>query len=268
VRTIEGEAGLWNGPMLRKVPLLTFWFWVVKLVTTALGEAVSDYLVKQYNPVPVVLVGFVAFAASLAFQLRARRYVAWLYWSVAAMVSVFGTMGADVAHVGLHIPYGVSAVLCAIALALTFTLWDRTEHTLSIHSITTTRREAFYWAAATVTFALGTATGDFTAVTLHLGYLSSGILFACVFAVPAIGYWRFKMNSVFAFWFAYIVTRPVGASFADWFAKPVKDGGLGHGDLLVSVVLALVLVVLVAFLTVTRIDDPTRARAERAPAPV
>jgi uncharacterized membrane-anchored protein len=268
VRTIEGEAGLWHGPMLRKVPVLTFWFWVIKLVTTALGEAVSDYLVKRFSPVPVVLVGFLAFVASLAFQLRARRYVAWLYWSVAAMVSVFGTMAADVAHVGFHIPYAVSVVLCAIALAVTFVVWDRTEHTLSIHSITTTRREAFYWAAATVTFALGTATGDFTAVTLHLGYLSSGILFACVFAIPAIGYWRFKMNSVIAFWFAYIVTRPVGASFADWFAKPISDGGLGHGGAQVSLVLLVVLVVLVAYLTVTGLDDPTRAPIDPSPAHV
>lgn len=250
--------------MLRKVPILTAYFWVVKLITTALGEAVSDYLVKRFNPVPVVLVGFVAFAASLAAQLRARRYAAWLYWSVAAMVSVFGTMGADVAHVGLGIPYAVSVPLCGIALAATFVVWDRSEHTLSIHSITTTRRETFYWAAATVTFALGTATGDLTAITFNLGYLSSGILFAFVFAIPAIGYWRFRMNAVVAFWFAYIVTRPVGASFADWCAKPAKDGGLGYGDAAVSAVLAVVLIALVAFLSVSGVDDPGGAPDEPA----
>ncbi|WP_426571395.1 hypothetical protein [Aquihabitans sp. McL0605] len=244
------------GPaLLVKVPEVLVWFWIVKVATTALGESVSDYLVNRYDPVLVVVVGFVAFAAALAWQFRVPRYVAWVYWSTALMVSTFGTMAADVAHVGLGIPYAVSTALSSAVLAATFVVWFRTEQTLSIHSISTTRREAFYWATALVTFALGTAVGDLTAVTLHLGYLSSGILFGIVFALAGIA-WRVGLNPVVAFWWAYIATRPFGASFADWFAKPTASGGLGYGQGPVSLVLAVVIVTGVTYLAVSRIDDP------------
>ena len=132
------------------------------------------------------------------------------------MVGVFGTMAADVLHVGLGIPYVVSTVFYAIVLFVVFRTWYRVEGTLSIHSITTERREVFYWAAVLATFALGTAAGDLTAVTFGLGFFGSGLLFAAIIAIPALGYFRFGMNSILAFWFAYVVTRPLGASFADW----------------------------------------------------
>ena len=136
-------------------------------------------------------------------------------------MSVFGTMCADALHVKFGVPYAASAAFFGAVLAVVFFTWNRVERTLSVHSISTPRREAFYWAAILTTFAFGTAVGDWTAVTLHLGYFSSGVLFAVLIAIPAIGYWRFGLNAIFAFWFAYIMTRPLGASFADWIIAPL-----------------------------------------------
>jgi uncharacterized membrane-anchored protein len=169
------------------------------------------------------------------------------------MVAVFGTMAADVTHVVLGIPYLVSTVFFAVALAVIFVVWYASEKTLSIHSINTPRREMFYWATVIATFALGTAAGDLTAVTRGLGYFSSGVLFAVLFAVPALAYRLFGLNEVVAFWFAYIITRPLGASFADWLGKPYL-GGLGLGDTQVSLVLTILIIGFVGYLTVTRKD--------------
>jgi uncharacterized membrane-anchored protein len=183
-----------------------------------------------------------------------RRYVAWIYWLAVAMVAVFGTMAADVLHIQFGVPYAVSTVFFAIVLAVVFIVWHNSEKTLSIHSINSRRRELFYWAAVLATFALGTAAGDLTAITLGLGYFSSGLLFAVVIAVPAIAYWLFGLNEILAFWFAYIVTRPLGASFADWTGKSHAVGGLGLGDGPVSIALTIVIVVFVTYLTVSRRD--------------
>jgi uncharacterized membrane-anchored protein len=237
-----------------KVPQLTVYFWIIKILTTAMGEATSDYLVNRFSPPVVVVIGFAVFAAALAWQLRTPRYVTHVYWTAVLMVSVFGTMAADVVHVGLHIPYIVSAVGLAVALGAVFWLWDRQEHTLSIHSIDSRPRELFYWAAAVVTFALGTATGDLTAITFHLGFLSSGLMFIGVFLVPCLLFFITRRNGVFYFWFAYIATRPLGASFADWVAKPRSGGGLGHGDGIVTAVLGVLIVALVGYLSVSGAD--------------
>jgi uncharacterized membrane-anchored protein len=190
----------------------------------------------------------------MGLQARARRYVAWIYWLAVVMVSVFGTMAADILHVGFGIPYLVSTAFYVVVLAGVFLAWQRSEGTLSIHSITTPRREIFYWTTVCATFALGTATGDLTARTLNLGYLLSGVLFAAVMLVPAIGYRRFRLNGVFAFWFAYVVTRPLGASFADWVGVSHARGGLAVGTGLVSVVLAAAIAALVGYLAVTKCD--------------
>jgi uncharacterized membrane-anchored protein len=170
------------------------------------------------------------------------------------MVGVFGTMAADVLHVGFGVPYPISSTFYGLVLVAVFVGWQKTEKTLSIHSVDTARREAFYWAAVVATFALGTAVGDLTATTLHLGYLTSGLLFAVLIAVPAVGYRWFHWNAIFSFWFAYVVTRPLGASFADWMGKPQSVGGLGWGDGTVALVLTLVIFCLVAFLAITRAD--------------
>ena len=234
----------------RKVPEVTALFWIVKLLTTAMGESTSDYLVYHINPYVAVVLGGVGLVAALILQLLVRRYVPWIYWLAVTMVAIFGTMAADVVHIVLGVPYLDSTAFFAVCLAVIFTAWRTSEKTLSIHSIYTPRRELFYWATVMATFALGTAAGDMTADTLGLGYLSSGILFAVLFALPGLAYWLMGVNEVAAFWFAYVMTRPFGASFADWFGKPIL-GGLGLGDTRVSLVLTILIVGFVSYLTVT-----------------
>jgi len=221
-------------------------FWAAKAASTALGEAVSDFSIRVMPPVLAVLLGFAFLVAALILQLTRRRYVPAVYWLTVAAVGVFGTMAADVMHVVIGLPYAESAALYAVVLAAVFVLWWRTEHTLSVHAITTNRRELFYWAAVIGTFALGTAVGDLTAV--GLGYLPSIVLFGVLILIPAVGY-RFRLfNGVFAFWFAYVLTRPLGASVADLLGKPVTEGGVGVGSGWVSLAFALTMVALVGFM--------------------
>jgi uncharacterized membrane-anchored protein len=239
-----------------KVPEITAFFWIVKALTTGMGESTSDFLVHKLVPEIAVVLGGIVFVIALYLQFSSDRYVPWRYWLAVAMVGVFGTMCADVLHVGLGVPYVVSTIFYAIVLTVVFRTWYRTEGTLSIHSIASERREVFYWAAVLATFALGTAAGDLTAVTLGLGFFGSGLMFAAIIAIPAIGYRRFGMNSILAFWFAYVVTRPLGASFADWLAVSSARGGLAIGTGLVSFVLAATIAMFVAFLTSTGVDTP------------
>ena len=234
-----------------KVPEVTFLFWVVKVLTTGMGETTSDFLVRSIEPAVAVGIGAIFFAAALVLQLAAARYLPWVYWLAVAMVSVFGTMAADVTHIVLGVPYLVSTIAFAVLLAVVFFVWHRGEGTLSIHSITSRRRESYYWAAILVTFALGTAAGDMTARTLHLGYFVSGVVFAVVIAIPAVAFRLGAFNAVFAFWFAYVATRPLGASFADWMGVSHARGGLQWGTGLVSVALAILIVAGVAILAAT-----------------
>jgi len=247
-----------------RVPEITVYFWVIKALSTAMGEATSDYLVHALSPVTAVGLGFTGFVAALALQFSMRRYTAWTYWLAVVMVGVFGTMAADVLHVGFGVPYPVSSALYGVVLAAVFVGWQKTERTLSIHSVDTPRREAFYWAAVVATFALGTAVGDLTATTFHLGYLGSVLLFAAIIAVPAVGYWRFGWNPIFAFWFAYVITRPLGASFADWLGKPQAVGGLGWGLGQVALALTIAIFCLVSYLAITRRDVQSARHAPRA----
>jgi uncharacterized membrane-anchored protein len=247
-----------------RVPAVAASFWVLKALSTAMGESTSDWSVHAIDPVIAVMLGFCGFVIALALQFWVRRYIAWTYWLAVCAVGVFGTMCADVLHVRFAVPYVVSTVLYAVLLAAVFISWDRTERTLSFHEIDTIRREAFYWAAVVATFAMGTALGDMTATTLGLGYLASGILFAVVIAIPAAGYRWFGWNAVFCFWFAYVATRPLGASFADWLGKPVAAGGLGLGNGRVALVLALTIFGLVAFLALTRSDVQAAERGDLA----
>ncbi|HEY2004118.1 MAG TPA: hypothetical protein VGH44_03290 [Candidatus Saccharimonadia bacterium] len=249
--------------MLRKVPQVTAIFWVVKLLTTAFGESTTDYLVKIIDPVIAVILGAIVLGVSLFIQFRARKYIPWVYWFAVVMVAVFGTMAADVTHLVLGVPYLYSTAFFLISLGVVFALWYKFERTLSIHSIVTTRREFFYWATVLATFALGTAAGDFAAITLHLGFLVAGLVFTAVIALPAVAYWGFGLNEVAAFWFAYILTRPVGASFADWFGKSASLGGLGYGDGIVSLVLGVLITALVAYLQITH-SDVERGRAKHS----
>lgn len=252
--TRGGRQSWLTRPGALRVPQITVWFWVIKALSTAMGEATSDYSVHRMDPKLAVVLGFFGFVIALVLQFSVKRYIAWTYWLAVVGVGVFGTMAADVLHVGFGVPYAVSSTLYAVVLIAVFVSWQMTEGTLSIHSIDTPRREAFYWASVVATFALGTAVGDLTATTFHLGYFASGLMFAGLICVPAAGFRFFGWNRVFSFWFAYVVTRPLGASFADWFGKPHSVGGLGFGDGRVAVVLTVVIFCLVAFLALTGAD--------------
>ena len=238
-------------PLAAKVPQIGVLFWVVKLLTTAGGEAFSDFL--AHNVALGAAVDLVLIVTAVFFQFRTRRYVAAAYWYLALAIATFGTGAADVLHLDLGLPYAATTLLWAVVLAVVFWRWYRSEGTLSIHSIVTRRREVYYWITVFATFALGTALGDLTATTWHLGYLTSGVLFAVIIAIPAIG-WRAGLNPVVAFWFAYIVTRPLGASFADYFSKPHSLSGLNFGDLPTTAAFVAALVVLVGYLQISRRD--------------
>lgn len=237
-----------------KVPEITVYFWIVKLLTTAMGESTSDYLVYHINPYVAVILGFIGFLVTFILQFSVRKYVAWVYWLFVVMVAIFGTMVADVTHIVLGVPYYASTIAFAIILTVVFTAWYKVEGTVSIHSINTRRREVFYWAAVLATFAMGTATGDMTAMTLHLGYLASGIAFIILFLLPGLGYALFRLNPIFSFWFAYVMTRPLGASFADLFGKPKSITGLGYGDGTVAGICTVLIVIFVGYLTVSKKD--------------
>jgi uncharacterized membrane-anchored protein len=240
--------------LAKKVPELTIYFWVIKVATTGMGEATSDFFVHRYDPYLVVVLGAAGLAIALIWQLYVQRYQPWAYWLAVSMVAVFGTMAAGILHVYLGVPYIFSATIYALALTMIFVLWYLSEKTLSVHSIYTRQRELFYWAAVLATFAMGTAVGDMTAVTFHLGFFASGVLFAVVIAMPALAYWLTGLNEIVAFWFAYIVTRPLGASFADWLAVPPSQGGLNLGKGTISVILWIVIIALVAYLAISRAD--------------
>ena len=262
----ELRAPRWVTPQrhpLTKVPEVTAYFWITKVLTTGMGEATSDYLVHRFNPEIAVVVGFTAFVAAMVLQFSVRRYNSWVYWLAVVMVAVFGTMAADVLHVGLGIPYAVSTAFYAVVLAVIFVLWYRSEGTLSIHSIYTRRREVFYWATVLATFALGTAAGDLTAKVVGLGYLGSGVMFAVVIAIPYVGYRWFGLNPIVGFWFAYIVTRPLGASFADWLAWPPSVGGVGLGHGMVSLVSTIIIIGLVGYMAATGKDVMVRSAGPR-----
>lgn len=222
-------------------------FWAAKGLSTAMGESVSDWSIRAMVPELAVVLGFVGFVAALVIQLTRGRYVPWAYWLAVGMVGVFGTMAADVTHVVLRVPYVLSFLGCAVLLAGVFLVWRQREGTVDVHAVTTSARECYYWAAVVLTFAMGTAVGDLAAVTLHLGYLSSAVAFAAFILLPVIGYRFLRWNAVACFWSAYVLTRPVGASIADWLGKPTTEGGLNAGAGLVGLLLALAMAGVVAW---------------------
>jgi uncharacterized membrane-anchored protein len=238
--------------MTVKVPAATLAFWVLKILTTGMGETASDWLARNTDAVFAVAGSGLVLVVLLLAQLAARGYRPWLYWAAVAMVSVFGTMAADVVHVVLGVPYLASTVAFGAAVAVLLFVWHRVEGTLAIHSINTTRRELFYWATVAATFALGTAAGDLTATTLALGYLASGVVFALAFALPGPAHRYADLNAVLAFWIAYVLTRPLGASFADWIAVPPTRGGLDLGTGPITLVLVVAIVAGVTALSIRR----------------
>jgi uncharacterized membrane-anchored protein len=241
---------------LSKVPEATAAFWVIKILTTGTGETASDFIGNSTVPLAVTLVAVTAIAlvTALVLQFKADRYVAPIYWFAIAMISVVGTMLSDGSRIALGITFLESTISFVLALLAVFTLWYRREHTLSIHSIYTRPRELFYWAAVVATFALGTSAGDWTAMSLNLGFLGSGLMFTAIILLPLIAHKAFGLNPVLAFWMAYITTRPLGASFADWMAVEKDRGGLGWGTGPVTVVFSVVILAFVGWLTWTGRD--------------
>jgi uncharacterized membrane-anchored protein len=252
LRSVGGRLGF-SQPLAAKVPEIIALFWLVKVLTTGMGEAASDYL-AAHNLLLAGGLGLLGLLAALTLQFRTRRYVAAIYWFAVSMVAVFGTMAADALHKGLDIPYAGSTLLYAVVVGVLFLLWHRSEGTLSIHSVVTRRREAFYWLTVLATFALGTAAGDLTAASMGLGYLASAVLFGILMLIPAVGWWKFDLNPVIAFWSAYVLTRPLGASIADWLGKPRALSGLGLGDGVVTAAAAVLIALLVGYLALTRCD--------------
>ncbi len=239
----------------KKVPELTVYFWIIKVLTTGMGETTSDYFVHTYDPYLVVILAALVLALSVIIQVTLTKYEVWSYWFAVSMVAVFGTMAAGIVHIYFGVPYIYSSSLYAASVVVIFVLWYFVERTLSVHSIYSRRRELFYWAAVLATFAMGTAVGDMTAVSFHLGFFASGVLFAVLIAIPAVAF-RFGLNEGVAFWWAYIITRPLGASFADWLAVPTSQGGLNFGKGAVSIATWVLIIAFVAFLAFTRQDAP------------
>jgi uncharacterized membrane-anchored protein len=249
-------------PLAPKVPEITLMFWVIKVLTTGMGESMSDFLGQKSIPIGGAI-GVFGFAYAMRLQLRQREYRAPVYWFAVVMVAIFGTMVADVLKDGTGVSYAVTTPIFGALTAYVFYRWYRSEGTLSIHSITTRRRERFYWCAVLATFALGTAAGDLTAISLNLGFFASILLFGAAILVPGVLWWRGKLNPIVAFWSAYVITRPLGASIVDWLGKPVGQTGVGLGDGTVSGLALIVFVALVAYVAVAR-NDIQRAHAARA----
>ena len=243
-----------NG-MISKVPEITLYFWIIKVLCTTVGETISDWLDVNLNlglTGTSIVMGAVL-AVVLCIQFRAKKYIPGIYWSTVVLISVFGTLVTDNLTDRLNVPLERTTIAFGIALALIFVLWYAKEKTLSIHSILTRKREAFYWLAIGVTFALGTAAGDLMAESLGLGYLVSGIISCVVIAAVGVA-WKFKLHPVLAFWIAYILTRPLGASLGDYLSQATADGGLGLGPAVTSGVFLSAILATVAYLTVTKKD--------------
>lgn len=242
--------------MLNKVPEVTIFFWIIKVLCTTVGETFSDYLNVNLGlglTLTTLLMG-IAFVIAMYLQFRATKYTPVLYWLAVVLISVFGTLVTDNLTDGIGVPLELSTIVFSALLGLTFLFWYLSEKTLSIHSITTTKREAFYWLSILFTFALGTAVGDLFSEQLGLGYLRTGvivvIIIACVFAA-----WKFlRLNEILAFWIAYILTRPLGASLGDYLSQSNTNGGLGLGATITSVIFLVAILATVVFLVVTKFD--------------
>jgi len=242
--------------MLNKVPEVTLYFWVIKIMATTVGETAADFLSVTMNlgTIGTDLIMSALLALALAAQIRLRKYVPSIYWIAVVLISVVGTLVTDTLVDRLGVSLQTTTVVFSLALVATFVAWFASERTLSIRTIVSTRRELFYWAAVLFTFALGTAAGDLMAESFALGYATAGIIFGALIGAAALAHYVFGANTVLTFWIAYILTRPFGASFGDLLSQPLANGGLGLGTAMTSQVFLAVILALVTFLTVTRRD--------------
>jgi uncharacterized membrane-anchored protein len=242
--------------MLNKVPEITLYFWIIKILCTTVGETAADLLNENLGLglTNTTYIMAVLLIATLVFQFRARKYIPGIYWLAVVLISIVGTLFSDNLVDNLGVALQTTTIAFSIILALVFATWYRSERTLSVHTIVTTRREAFYWLAILFTFALGTSAGDLVAEKLELGYLPSVGIFAGAIAIVTIAHFRFKLNAILAFWIAYILTRPLGASIGDFLSQPVNETGLGLGTILTSLIFLSTILALVVYLTISKRD--------------
>ncbi|MFF4764040.1 hypothetical protein [Streptomyces sp. NPDC001292] len=254
--TATPAVGLGRRMSWNKVPEVTVYFWIIKVLCTTVGETAADLLNEKaglgLTGVSVVMSALLTVV--LVAQFRTRAYRAGVYWLAVALISVVGTLISDNLTDNMGVPLETSTTVFAVALAVVFAVWYRRERTLSIHHIDTVSRESFYWLAVLFTFALGTAAGDLVSERMSLGYWLSALLFALAIAAVAVAHFALGLNAVWSFWIAYILTRPLGASIGDYLSQPSADGGLGLGTVVTSALFLMVVVGLVVYLSVTRRD--------------
>ena len=242
--------------MLNKVPEVTLYFWIIKIMATTVGETAADFLSVNlhFGLTGTSVVMGALLGIFLIMQVRVRKYVPWLYWLLVVLISIVGTLITDNLVDNFGVPLETTTMAFGLALLATFATWYASEKTLSINTIFTTKREMFYWAAILFTFALGTAAGDLAAEGLKLGYAYSALMFGALIGVVTIVYYVFKANAVLSFWIAYILTRPLGASFGDYLSQSAANGGLGLGSVVTSFIFLTTILGLVIYLTVSRKD--------------
>lgn len=250
--------------ILNKVPEITIYFWIIKVLATTVGETAADLLATRLN-FGLTITSYVmsaVFIAALIWQMRTKGYLPTPYWLTVVLISVVGTLISDNLVDGLGISLVTTSIAFALILAAVFAAWYSSEKTLSVHTIVTTRREMFYWAAILFTFAMGTSVGDLISETLNIGYGPTALVFAAMIGVVAFMHFVLKANAIFTFWLAYILTRPLGASIGDYMAKPMIAGGLGWGTITTSLVFLAAILTFVIYLTISKTDRLPPATAE------
>jgi uncharacterized membrane-anchored protein len=241
-----------NKKMLNRVPEVTLYFWIIKIMATTVGETGADFLAftMNFGLATTSYIMSALLAVVLWNQFRLKRYIPASYWAVVVLVSIVGTLITDRLVDEMGVSLVSITIIFTVALLAVFALWYASEKTLAMHSIKTTKRELFYWAAILLTFALGTAAGDLLAEGLHLGYAVSALLFGAVITAIAIGYYRFGMDAVLTFWLAYVLTRPLGASLGDLLSQPIKNGGLGFGTVGTTIAFTTTIALLIVYMSI------------------
>ena len=257
-------SSIWSTDMLNKVPQLTLVFWIVKIMATTVGETAADFLSVRVGLGAGVTMAIMVsiLIVVLVTQLRARRYVPWIYWLLVVLVSIVGTQITDLLTDGLGVSLYVSTSVFSVVLVAIFAVWYWSENTLSVHTIVTTKRELFYWAAILCTFALGTASGDLATEAIPLGFARGVVVFGTLIAAITAAYYFLGLNAVLAFWLAYILTRPLGASLGDLLSQSPKYGGLGLGTIVTSLLFFVVIAAGVTYLTIGPNGSRARLRTD------
>ena len=252
-----------SSTQFNRVPKVTVDFWLIKLMAVTMGETAADYLAVNMGlglTTTSLIMGSILLVAAF-LQFAQKKYVPWAYWLAVVLISIVGTLITDNLVDNLGVPLTTTTIFFSVALLATFAVWYAYEKTLSIHTIFTTRREIYYWLAILFTFSLGTAAGDLVAEHFELGYLTTGLLFGGIISAIAFAYYVFKIDGILAFWLAYILTRPLGASFGDLLSQPLGYGGLGFGTIITSALFLTAIIVIVAYMTIAHDGDKTVATA-------